>query len=302
MTESKALITVPRQTNLYSLPAVEEWKQLGEYADTLVKSRYLPAHIQSKDQMVAIILRARDLGVSVTLAINHFYVVYNKVGIEAQGQLAIIRSKVPDFKFKTLTEDNTRAVVEATRGGQTERFSFTIEEAKALGLADNPKKPQWQTQRANMLWCRAVTKMGRRMFSDVLLGMAATPDDLEIEAEAERSRPKMKDVVSEIEDSKPSDTTLNDRIKEKTDKLKKERKQTVEKKRQDDAASKEKQAVITEVRTIADDMRLSPKDLTDHVINWIGKNPSECTTEDLYKVVNELNKLKPKHAEQASML
>ncbi len=62
--------------------------------------------------------------------------------------------------------------------GTATQVSFTIQDAKTAGLLDK-KGSSWSRYPADMLWARAVSRLARVAFPDVLTIHAYTPQDLD---------------------------------------------------------------------------------------------------------------------------
>lgn len=109
-------------------------------------------------------------------ALHRIYVVGSRPTLTAEAMLGIVRRcghKV------TITGDDRRAVASGLRGdtGETHSAVFTVEMADRAGLRTRKGGP-WHQYPDIMLQWRAITKLCRFLFSDVLLGMVYTPDEV----------------------------------------------------------------------------------------------------------------------------
>jgi len=124
-----------------------------ELAKQLVPTGFLPDHIKSAGQCVAIILTGRELGMQPMRAIRSLQMVKGKVVENADSQLARFKSDKGKAVFKELTD--TKAVLWLKHpNGDEHTETFGLEDAKRAGLLSNPS---WQKYPRAMLRSRCIT-------------------------------------------------------------------------------------------------------------------------------------------------
>lgn len=121
------------------------------------------------DGIYAIVSKARVLGISPLLALEGgMYYVKGKVEMSAQMMSSRIREAKHSITMDKRS-DETICILHGKRAdtGDTMSASFSIKEAQAAGLMNNNV---WKIYPSDMLFARALSRLGRRLFSDVLAG------------------------------------------------------------------------------------------------------------------------------------
>jgi hypothetical protein len=116
--------------------------------------------------MMCIALYAREIGVSPMMAImGGFSNVQGKITMSAELMGTLIRRN--GHKLEILESTSTVCRIKGTRAdtGESYTASFTIEEAQIAGLV----KPGsgWQKYPSDMLFARTISRLRRRLFSDI---------------------------------------------------------------------------------------------------------------------------------------
>lgn len=151
---------------------------------------FLPVHIKSEGEVVAVVLAGRELGIPPMASIRTIRLIEGRVTLDASLQLGLmIRAGIT---YKWLEDGRAgRAVLELKRAGQEPYVSiFELKDAERAGLV----KPgsNWAKWPAAMLRARAVSAAGKAYLPDVLAGVY-TPDELDDEEppyEQPAERPK----------------------------------------------------------------------------------------------------------------
>jgi hypothetical protein len=168
---STELATIP--------PSTAELDSYMRQAELLSQSALVPAKFRGKpaDVLVAA-LQGRELGWGVTTAMTYIDVIQGVPTISAKGKTALILAR--GHSIEEVESSDARAVVKGTRGdtGRTMTVSYSIEEARKAGLAN---KDNWKKHTADMLWARAVSRLCRRFFEDVLGGASYDPTEIDEE-------------------------------------------------------------------------------------------------------------------------
>jgi len=154
-----------------------EWAAYREQAKVLFDSGFLPPHIKNPVQAVTIMLMGRELNISPLAAINNISIVNGKPCMEAKLMLALVFRQYPNAHHRIVDSDEKTAIVELGRSKDTaHEFGFSIEDAKAAGLAG---KDNWKKWPKDMLMWRAVARAVRQTFPEVILNAQYIPDEME---------------------------------------------------------------------------------------------------------------------------
>lgn len=147
-------------------------------AERICRSALLPAAYRGKPVDAAIaMLYGAEVGLPPMTALQRIVVINGRPTLDAQGLTSLIRraghSIVGDVS-------PTAATIKGKRGdtGDEMTVTWTIEDAQRAGLIRGSDTP-WHKFPSDMLWARAVSQLGRRLFSDVLLGLSYVPEEME---------------------------------------------------------------------------------------------------------------------------
>ena len=143
--------------------------EVFQLADALSRTKMIPVALQGKrDDIVAQLLRGRELGLPPMAALNSLYLINGKTGMAAEVMLALARKSPHCLGIELKVSNNKVCTYRYLRKGQSQPkdFSFTIEQANQAGLrGDN-----WAKRPDAMLRARCASALVRAEFSDVLIG------------------------------------------------------------------------------------------------------------------------------------
>lgn len=163
----------PTQVVTYS---VTDWDVMNAQARTLAKSNMVPAAYKNKpDEIVAAALYGRELGLGLTASLSYVQVIQGKPGLSAEGMVALVRSRGHSISGRT-TDKEAYAVGKRVDTGDEMEVVWTMAMAERAGLLKNPT---WKSYPESMLWARAVSQLCRSLFSDVIMGLSYTPEELQ---------------------------------------------------------------------------------------------------------------------------
>jgi hypothetical protein len=117
-------------------------------------------------KILMILLAAQDLGIKPTIALNGgIWNIQGKIEISARLMTAMIRQRGHSIKIKQC--DHNGCVLIGTRAdnGDIVECSFTIQDAQKAGLAS---RDVWKKYTEDMLYARALSRLARRAFADVI--------------------------------------------------------------------------------------------------------------------------------------
>jgi hypothetical protein len=122
--------------------------------------------VGNEQKILMILLAARELGIKPMMALNGgLWNIQGRIEISARLMNSMIRRAGHSIVVK---EINThRCVLEGKRADTGDTFitQFTIEEAQRAGLTS---RDVWRKYTEDMLYARAMSRLARRLFSDVI--------------------------------------------------------------------------------------------------------------------------------------
>jgi hypothetical protein len=139
-------------------------------AKTMATSGLMPSALRNKPADILIVLMAgRELGIGPMQSVQDINVIQGKPVYSADLMVALCkRSRVCEF-FRLVEGTDERATYETKRVGspQPETLTFTIEDAKRLGLTG---RDNYQKQPKTMLRHRAAAALARDVYPDLVRG------------------------------------------------------------------------------------------------------------------------------------
>src|SRR5208282_4730940 len=160
--------------------------ELFGLADALARTKMIPAALQGKrDDIVAVILRGRELGLPPMAALNSLFLISGKTGMLAETMLALVRKSPQCEQLEWSQSDGKVASLTYKRKNMPKArvFSFTLGQAQAGGVGNLQKWPD------AMLRARCASALVRAEFSDVMVGGVYAIDSGELDEAVEGSRP-----------------------------------------------------------------------------------------------------------------
>ena len=151
-------------------------------SEILAQSTVIPAAYRRKGaDIVAAGLAGRTYGWDVMTSMRQFHVIEGTASLRPESMLGLVRQAGHSVTVEVQPEG---AVAHGTRAdtGDEHSASFTMDDAGAAGLAD---KRNWKQYRDAMLTWRAVAKLCRVLFPDVVLGAGYVPEELGADVTAE---------------------------------------------------------------------------------------------------------------------
>ena len=165
---------------------IERYRETDDWAPMMPKianlakyvsgTEFVPRGLRDRPAAVAAaILTGREIGLPPMTAMAHIDVIEGMPTMDPEMMRALVLREGHSLRFVEMTK--TRCVIEARRKGDsvTTRVTFTIDEAKEMGLAG---KKNWREQPQNMLVARCTARTCRLVFPDVIGGLSYTPDEM----------------------------------------------------------------------------------------------------------------------------
>ena len=151
-------------------------------ATILAQSKIVPAAYRRQEaDIVAAGLAGRAFGWDVMASMRNFHVIEGSASMKPEAMLGLVRQAGHSV---TIENDAGIATAIGKRAdtGDEHRASFTLRDAEAAGLAG---KKNWKQYEESMLTWRAVSKLCRNLFSDVVLGAGYVPEEIGADVDSE---------------------------------------------------------------------------------------------------------------------
>lgn len=131
---------------------VDDLPSIFKLAEQIVPTGFLPEHIKTPGQAVAIILAGRELGIGPMLALRSIWMLRGKIELSADLQLSLFKRDGGQSKFLTLNEQEAKLWFKHPNGDEHTE-SFTMQDAARAGLTDY----NWKKWPKAMLRSRVIT-------------------------------------------------------------------------------------------------------------------------------------------------
>jgi hypothetical protein len=169
MTEEKALTTVNEGHQvMVNIPTSHEWKVYATMAKNVAAgNNFLAKNMGGEAGIVSVMLYARELGVPPMQAIfDGFHSIQGKIEMSARLINRLLRQQGHKIEIKRL--DNEGCVIYGERKDTGEKYTseYTIEDARKAKLVKT--ESNWEKHPEDMVFARALSRLGRRLFPDVI--------------------------------------------------------------------------------------------------------------------------------------
>lgn len=153
-----------------ALASDEAWKEHAIRWESLIGAGVLPKHVKTPGQAVAIARFGQVFGWDPMKSLHVIHVVEGRCELSAAAMMGLILEKARENGDVVSPVEMTakRAAIQVQRKGLDPApvvIEFTIGEAGHLVTRAN-----WKTYAADMLWARCVSRVGRRLYPDVIQG------------------------------------------------------------------------------------------------------------------------------------
>ncbi len=179
-------------------PSSHEMQVFQVMAKNAVQSKLYGTN---EGELLMKLLAARELGLPPMQALNKgINCIKGSIELSARTMNLMIRRD--GHSIKIIQNDRDACILEGKRGdnGDTCRASFTIEDAKAAGLTGNQV---WKSYTEDMLWSRALSRLARRLFPDVIGNCYVEGEISEIvPAEIEEKRQEQQAILEAIPEAR----------------------------------------------------------------------------------------------------
>ena len=150
-----------------------------QLATALVSTSMVPAIYQGKaDEAAAAILYGAELGLNPIQSLQQVFPVKGKPAIYARTMVALVKSHGYTLQTTETSDESVTVAASDPRTGIEEMSTWTIERARKAGYTGNSK---YESDPQAMLYAKAATEVCRKIAPDVLLGIAYSREELELE-------------------------------------------------------------------------------------------------------------------------
>lgn len=165
---------------------VEAMTAAHQLATVLSNTAMVPKTYRGKpDDSAAAILYGAEIGLGPLQSLQQIFVVHGMPAIYARTMVALVKGR--GFKVETVESSDERVTVKAeSPRGEVEQATWDIARATKAGYTSNAK---YKSDPQAMLYSKAASEVCRKIAPDVLLGIAYSAEELELEpvkATAER--------------------------------------------------------------------------------------------------------------------
>lgn len=160
------LMPVMGSMQVQGMPSAQELMVYNTWAKTAVDSQMYRG-IGKESGVMMIMLAAREYGIGPAQALNGgLHIIEGKVELSARVMSALIRRS--KHKIQILESTESKCVIKGQRvdTGEAHTVTFTIEMAQKAGLIKD--KGGWKKTPEDMLFARAMSRLARQLFSDVI--------------------------------------------------------------------------------------------------------------------------------------
>lgn len=158
-------------------PSTNELDVLIRQAELLAKASIIPKDYQrNPGNVVAAALMGRAFGWDAMTSMRMVTVIQGTASLKPEAQLALIRQRGHSVKIEQ-HKDGQGVTVHGKRAdtGDTASTTFTLADADRAGLLRNGT---WKAYPLDMCQWRAISRLSRSLFGDVVLGAGYAPEEI----------------------------------------------------------------------------------------------------------------------------
>ena len=158
---------MPTSANRSTIPSDHEMMVYHTMAEQAVTSKMYSSNFKEKSGVMMVMLAARELGIPPMQALNGgINIISGKVEISARMMNALIRKAGHQIKVKESTDNHCVLIGKRCDTGETLEVSFSLADAQKAGLVKSGGG--WTKFPKDMCFARALSRLARQLFSDVI--------------------------------------------------------------------------------------------------------------------------------------
>ena len=148
------------------------WNVMNQVADVFLGAKgFLPDHIKTKNEALAVMIKGAELGIPFSEALNYIYPVKGRTTCMGQLLMALMQRHGFQFKQHKITKSGV-VITGKPPGGQWVSAEFTLEDAQKAGLVnDKDKSYTWGKYTKDMMFWRAVSRFSKQYAAGVTGGL-----------------------------------------------------------------------------------------------------------------------------------
>jgi len=144
------------------------WDEWDKLATHLLKSQFLPKHFTTKEQVLLVIFKGRELNLPPMESLQGLYPVNGRIGMMGQLAFALIRRSGELEAWNFVFEPGVCKCMLKRKGQQEYWTEFSLQDADKAGLS---KGDNWKKYEKDMLQWRAFARNVKVSFPDILTGI-----------------------------------------------------------------------------------------------------------------------------------
>ena len=158
-------------------PSATELDVIMRQAEALARSSIVPTDYRGKPaNIIAAALMGRSFGWDATTSMRMITVISGTAGLKPEAMLALIRQRGHHVTIEPHPLGNGCTVHgKRADNGDSASASFTVADAERAGLT---RSSAWKSYPLDMCQWRAVARLARGLFGDVVLGAGYTAEEL----------------------------------------------------------------------------------------------------------------------------
>lgn len=180
MTSTELALAAPTQA-VSGPPSPMEWRAMREQAEVIAASGLAPRAVNTREKVLVIALKGRELSIPPMQALAHVHVIDGKPTMSAELMVALVQRA--GHRIRVVETSAQQCVVEGERAddpGRPSQVTWSMDDARTAGLVG---KGPWTQYPAAMLRARAISSLCRFQFADVLMGVSYTPEELGVDVD-----------------------------------------------------------------------------------------------------------------------
>lgn len=152
-----------------------EWRMMVEQAEMMAQAGIIPsAYQRNPANLIAAGLAGQAFGWDIATSIRNFHIIEGTTSMRPEAMLALVHRAGHSVNIDVV-DGSARAIGVRADNGDKHTATFDMNDAQAAGLTN---KKNWKQYPSDMLQWRAVAKLCRALFGDVILGVSYVPEEL----------------------------------------------------------------------------------------------------------------------------
>ena len=182
---SSAIKSLARRTKFTDVDSfINKWGAQKQFFRDLIDSKFLPETYQKPEQVMAVVLAGRELGIPPMAALRKINIIKGIPSVSPEMMWALAR-RSGKIEFAEVTENtNERCVIRLKRKDENivHTETFTIAEAQEMKTKEAgatialSEKFNWKTMPNVMLYSRCSSRILRRYMPDVIYNLYTTEE------------------------------------------------------------------------------------------------------------------------------